>query len=59
LRKALQSADLAAGGLDDHEGLCVEGKTGVGDLPHPVEKPFAIMAAAWSVLGHFTFQYQN
>jgi len=26
LRKALQSADLAAGGLDDHEGLRIESR---------------------------------
>jgi len=32
LRKALQSADLADGGLDDNEGLCVEWKTGIFEL---------------------------
>jgi len=52
MRKALQSADLAAGGLDDHDGLHFRMENWdfhafmLGEVPHPVEKPFTSHGAA-------------
>jgi len=43
LRNALQSADLAARGLEDHDGLRFRMENWVcllGEVPHPAEKSF-------------------
>jgi len=49
MRKTLQSADLAAGGLEDHDGLRFWMENWdfmLGEVPHPVEKPFTSHGAA-------------